>query len=260
MLVPLIQEIRDFLHDPDGDRWSDNRILYYIDKAQKDLVNKTRCLHSTINIGLRETIDLVTLPDDLLDVKRVSLNGCKIDLVSHDTLDSKEPDCSSCWEGKRGTPCYAIVDKTDRHRLRLHPIPDKGSDTLYQEISLGLFADLGDDKYGVITDNLTTHTELVGYGTTTDILLDDLVLEIHYDRKPKYIDSIDNTLEVDDIYTQAIKYYVCGQLLRSDKDSNSRSLGNEELKLYLIELKQLKKDSQSNFASGGVRLTTYRRF
>lgn len=59
-------------------------------------------------------------------------------------------------------------------------------------------------------------------------------LEVNYQVK-KVVEYPDNDDEIVDLLTndiEAIKLYVCGNLLRDDRDSHSRSLGNEELQYF----------------------------
>jgi hypothetical protein len=56
-------------------------------------------------------------------------------------------------------------------------------------------------------------------------------LKVNYNYVPNISDSTED-FPLDDKYVICIKHYVCGHLLRDDKDSHSHELGLEELTLY----------------------------
>lgn len=247
MLDSLILEIRDFLHDPDGDRWTDARLLYYINKAQQDLVNKTKCLSSSYTAGVFALEPFVILPDNILALEEVYYKGVLLPIVSNNTLSTE---CDTSWIKDVGIPSK-IVATTDRSKFRLYPLPIENSILEFNMAS----------DFGFVPDltNLPFNTPNYPLGVITRIRKIDTVLDIHYRHKARVISDISDVLDIDEAYEMAIKYYVCGNLLRSDKDSNSRSLGNEELGLYREELNQLKKETGLGFTLASDLTIPYRR-
>lgn len=85
------------------------------------------------------------------------------------------------------------------------------------------------------------------YGLTTGVTANENVMTIYYLRKPKPVTDIDSEIEIDDSFDKALKYYVVGMAFRDDLDTQNRSVGNEELKLYERELEQAYNDDASDF-------------
>ena len=48
----IIIRTRDTLADPEGDRWSDERLLRLIDEAQKDICRRAKLLRTKKNIPI----------------------------------------------------------------------------------------------------------------------------------------------------------------------------------------------------------------
>jgi len=257
MVKTLLEDIRVFLHDVDAIRWTDKSLIRLLDKAQKDLVFKTKALKAIYRVGLRDDRETVKLPSDIDRVTRVTLNGCKLNGKTHSEID--DITCGCGWETATGTPKYFILDKTNRNRLRLYPIPNGTTMIFYQETSLGLFSDIGVDKYGIIVD-IKGFSEVSTVGTTTDIVLSTLVLEVHYDKHPRTLINLKDKIEVDEMMKQALVHYVCGNALRADRDSNSRSLGAEELALYDLLVKELKKSVSNSYTDGTEYAIKLRKF
>ena len=105
--------------------------------------------------------------------------------------------------------------------------------------------------YGVLTslsqDGITIENFNSEYGVTTEVTETFDSLTVYYLRKPKTIASIDDELDIDDIYDSAIKYYIVGKALRDDMDTQNRTVGNEELKFYDRELAEAIKDDVMDF-------------
>ena len=265
-MIQLVSYIRDFLHDPDGDRWNNDRILYLINQANLDIAKRTNCLRGITAIPLNSGVAIYDLPKDLVAITRVSLNGCKLDLVTHDFLDSRT--CTSCWHSSKGTPRKVVFDKLDRHKIRFYPIPDDNSSyngeaiNQYGIIAVPTNGDGGDTPpYGVMAiASEEAQVSITNNGALSVVTMIDNVAEVHYVRKPVPIISFEDDTELDNTFHDAIKYYVCGHLLRSDADSESRSLGKEELMLYNQEIKQLKRDSSLHYTLGSDFQVEYKGF
>jgi hypothetical protein len=252
-MTSLVAYIRDFLHDEDGDRWSDDKLLYLINRAQLDLAKKARLLRKNYRAGTRLNTSTYTLPTDCYEVTRVDLNGCLLPFVSH--ADRDRCGCATCGSG---TPQYVLSDKHDSEELVICPAPATTNSVLYLPTNIyGLHTEDATTPFGVTLDIQAPAINTTIEGILRQITDDDLVLNVHYIALPKHIDSIHDTLEIDE--EDAIKYYVCGHALRSDRDSNSRSLGKEELMLYEQEVSRLRARSMKDFNNGSQVDIQYRR-
>jgi len=258
-MTDLILDIREFLHDPDKDRWTDSTILRQINKAQLDIAKKARVLKKHYQVGTRVNKSIYSMPADFYELTRVELNNCSLRFVSY--ADRDKCGCSSCG---KGIPKYVLIDKQVKEQIIICPAPATTDTVEYEATTLYGLHTINTDEgiYGVTTNLVSdievSDIEVIGYplGILREVLNEDLVLKIYYIALPKYLDSIHDELEIDEEI--AIKHYVCGHLLRSDKDSNSRSLGQEELMLYQGELTRIASQSSRNFTDGNHVQIKYR--
>ena len=104
-----------------------------------------------------------------------------------------------------------------------------------------------EDVYGVATD-IGYNGEMEDlYGVVTELTLDPDYLEIHYIKKPKFIESVNDELEIPDIWDIAIQHYVCAMAFRNDLDAQHRQMAAEEWQLYQLKLRKIKKDAARDF-------------
>lgn len=85
------------------------------------------------------------------------------------------------------------------------------------------------------------------YGVMVGITVSNKDLVVYYLKKPDTITSVLSSLEIDDVFDNAIKYYVTGKALRDDMDTQNRVVGNEELGFYERELKEALRDDMLDF-------------
>ena len=104
------------------------------------------------------------------------------------------------------------------------------------------------DDVGVLTDIQDEFGEdSFDFGILTEWYINDTWLTVYYLKNPSTITKIEDTLEIDDIFDSAIKYYVVGKALRDDMDTQNRQVGNEELAFYERELNEAIKDDYIDF-------------
>ncbi len=337
----ILTRVRDTLADPTGSRWDDARLLRLVDEAQKDICRRAKLLRTKQEIGIYNNQGTYILPDDMLLLDRVLLNGDLLPFKSHLELDR----ISDNWEEDTGFPTCVIYDKQSRQRLKLYPIPrELGADT-YTFSNEGYFEDIDYvlDNFGIITDvptgdslsqteGVTTEVDYIDYlfntcatgcdpytlldaninsdyglvttwttevketglhdedfgvvvgieglssnsdyGVLVGLSQDDILLEnfasgvygvcvnisetfdsmnVYYLRKPTDITSVDDTLDIDDCFDSAMKYYVTGKALRDDMDTQNRTVGNEELTFYDRELKEAISDDSNDFTRNNTQ-------
>lgn len=85
------------------------------------------------------------------------------------------------------------------------------------------------------------------FGILTSWTVSNSLLTIYYLKKPNTITDVTDELEIDDIFDNAIKYYVTGKALRDDMDTQNRIVGNEELNFYTRELQEAITDDFLDF-------------
>lgn len=107
------------------------------------------------------------------------------------------------------------------------------------------------DDFGFISgfdSELLNNIDFDGvFGITTSLESKDNIMEVYYLRKPNPITNLDSEIEIDDNLDKALKYYVTGMAFRDDLDTQNRSMGDSELKLYERELEQAYLDDSSDF-------------
>lgn len=171
----ILLRARDTLADPQGERWSDARLIRLLDEAQQDVAKHTKILKGETDIPMVEGQAIYTLPSDLWLLTRAAFNDCRIDFLSYAQLDERtraraieanhtyterrsygvDFDFSSyCWETDTGPEVQAIVfDRRNMDEIRVYPIPN---------------AAIATNSYTFITDNPEFEgAELLG--VTTDI-------------------------------------------------------------------------------------------
>lgn len=278
-IATLILRIRDSLSDHEADRWSNDRIIRLIDEAQTDIVIKAKLLRAKVEIPIIADISTYSLPSKATTLTRVITTSAapttdetqdrsKIPIVSHDQMDSLD----STWETRVGDGIERIVfDKLNKGQFKVYPIPSIG-DTVSAYVFTadeGVITDVTEDTvdaFGVTTDLTTTATLTTefssDFGVVTDMSSAITSILVYYLRRPTPITDyaeIDASqhLEISLEYDKAIKHYVVGMALRDDKDTQNRTMGNEELLLYVGELKIAAGDSGIDFTAAPQREAKY---
>lgn len=236
----LVDSIRDTLNDPDGDRWTNSRILRSINDATKDINLSTSILRGRGSFSILAGTHTYKLPDNVQLISKVLYKGEPVEFKSHSQMD----DIDSSWELHYGNVIkYIVYDKLNMSNLRVYPTPQIPSLDID---SFGIITDLGDisidSPFGVITDV---------YYPLYDIVL-------YYIYKPELVVGLNDDLPFNDLWDTAIKHYVCGFLLRDDKDTQNRLFGNEELKLFDRYLQEASRLSSLDYKEGSNYETKYR--
>ena len=219
--------IRSFLHDPlriaadgsiDYDRWSPAIILSYINLAISDIASKLD-INRVEEYLPYPTIDnpYVELPKGT--VRDITLDGCSVTGAS----DCKSTDGIKFSSDKKSFTLYPLGAPMDNLTL-------KSEDLAYGIFNFG---------YGAMID-LTAYSNSDSYSVdnpygasrfSSDINLFKHNLKAVYNRVPQ-VSNRDSDFPLEDKYALCVKEFVCGHLLRSDRDANSVELGMQELSLY----------------------------
>ena len=266
----ILLRARDSLADQQKQRWSDERLLRLLDEAQKDTVRRAKLLRQEQIVFTHPNQDTYDLPSDLMLLTRVLVEGKPLTFITREELDELEP----YWESKEGTPTHVVIDRDSRRVLRVYPKPSDFDelewDWQFTQIGPHLYTDAAFGEIvsveGMDVDTFGVVTEVEGmdvniYGVVSDMLEYGGKATIYYLRKPKEINSIQDELEIDDIFDSAIKYYIVGKALRDDQDTMNRAVGNEELQFYYRELREaLNDDSRDFIRAGSVYDIAYKGF
>lgn len=155
----ILARVRDTLADPRAERWSDDRLIRLIDEAQLDICMRAKLLRTKASLTVVDGIAEYQLPDDLIQLDRVTLDNKRIELIGFSALDTLKYD----WQEDRGQVTHCIFDKQLQGRIRLYPIPHMGSIPKYnfvagyqQDTSGGIISNFGEIGRGTILDESST--------------------------------------------------------------------------------------------------------
>ena len=151
----ILARVRDTLADPRAERWSDEKLLRLIDEAQLDICMRAKLLRTKVSLTVVDGVAEYKLPDDLIQLDRVTLDNKRIELIGFSALDNLKYD----WEEDRGQVTHCIFDKQLQGRIRLYPIPHMGTIPEYnfeagyqQDTSGGIVSNFGEIGRGTILD------------------------------------------------------------------------------------------------------------
>lgn len=163
----ILLRVRDTLADPNGERWSNERLIRLLDEAQKDICRRAKLLRAKTQFIVFDGQEYYQMPDDFLLLDKVYINNQPIPLVGHTDLDAQWDK----WDTLKGRVSGVIYDKQRRGKIRLFPIPDYANGDRFKVVpsynsyyygkvrgSYGVVANISDagqftnDVYGVTTD------------------------------------------------------------------------------------------------------------
>ena len=150
-IADILRKARYRLADPDGDRWTDERLIQLVDEGQRDIAHQTRILKGETTLEMVVNQAIYALPDDVFMITRASYNGCQIEFATYDKMDElalvevssdyrhysdreRRHGYSSdynyrrvCWETATGAAVtHIIYDRRNLSEIRVYPIPDEG--------------------------------------------------------------------------------------------------------------------------------------
>lgn len=271
-IATLMLRVRDSLSDPNATRWSNDRLLRLMDEGQKVIARKAKLLRSRAEIAVISEIATYSLPLEASLLTRVLASDAtpaststtvarqSIRLKSHQQMDEIDPD----WESRTGSSIeYIVFDKLSPQQFKVYPIPvdnDEVSEHVFTS-DLGVLTDsTGDtvDPYGVVTDLTTTDILATTFtshlGVVTDMTSAITSLVVYYLHRPPTLDDytkidVEQVLTIPEDWDNALKHYMVGMALRDDKDTQNRTIGNEELGFFTAELMEAMGDSSTDFTS-----------
>lgn len=190
-ITDIIKRARDPLADPDGQRWSDDRLLRLVSEAQQDIAKQTQMLKAQSTISLLPGRRTYTLPSNVWIITRASVDGNVLDLVTHEQLDFKARQTATSnyteteygntigdfddfrdvsWETDTSSNIEALIyDKRNLQEISVYPIPNDEISTnsyLFEAEDGVDFA--GGELYGVTT-GITDYTATSDFGVVTDL-------------------------------------------------------------------------------------------
>ena len=261
----ILVKVRDTLNDKDADRWSNQVLLRLLYDACCDVAKEANVLRKILPIQIRKGRFIYKLPEDLLIIKAIVYGGKELPIKSTEWLAQQ----TETWRKSttKNQITHIVYDKLDSLQIQVFPRPLDakeayadldptiyGTDTGIEDYSLD-----GSNDFGVISNILDSNTiDDVDspFGIITDMNESDF-MSVIYVRRPKAIDSVNDSLEFAPLCDSAFKYYVAGMALRNDLDVQNRQMASEELDLYQRELNDIRNISSQDKVTVQHHQSTY---
>lgn len=110
--------------DPSNKLFTTTQVQAKIQEGQERFVLDTRVLTDNTTGSIVSGTSEYALPSDVLDIKRLAVNGIELERISKFQLDLEN---SGDWSTTAGTPKRFYVDlDPNNQKYRLHPIPQDG--------------------------------------------------------------------------------------------------------------------------------------
>jgi len=248
--MPLrLQEIliraRDTLSDPNAERWTEPRLIRLADDAQKSIAVFAGLLRKKAEVSLVVSQTEYILPVDAHRITRVTNEfNQAVQLMSHDYADRR---FGANWEQHIGSPVKAIIfDKLKGGHFKVYPKPVA---TAVQQVGTP-----PNQVHGILVSGVVTGSGVSSpFGVATGFeTLAATFLTVDYLANPVTLVAATDTLEFNEVFDRAMKFYITGMALRDDKDVQNRQIGNEELTLYQAELRQAINDGMLDSTAAGT--------
>ncbi len=294
----IIARARDTLADPNGERWSDDRLLRIVSEGHQDIAKHTQMLKAQIDLSLLPGQRTYELPSDLWVITRASFADCVIEMVTHEqmdalarknvtsqryesefSLDDHDSFDEVCWETATSSVIEAIVyDKRNLQEIVVYPIPDENiADNSYtfeaEDVDF-----VGGELYGVVTDIDEKYTFNSPYGVVTELYEPSIkvenfnspfgvvtginesksVVRIWYIAMPAELETLDDELLTPAMWDTALKFYLIGHAFDDDYDTRFAEKSAKALALYDRELKVSNKFERQNNVRSSQRRTIHR--
>lgn len=214
----ILLKVRDVLADHAGTRWPNATLLRHLTSGVNDFLLRSKVTKTIGIIALEKNIGLYNISAFSQSIDRVQYLDRSLEIKTSKEMDIIDP----TWESTLGLePVYIIFDKLPQGSFRIYPKTEE----------LGLDTSHYNSLYGAIID-ITVDESLLRPITLTNIAINtNKYLTITYIKKQGSIEE-DTILDLDDMYDDALVYFVSGMALRNDADAQNRAFGAEQLKLY----------------------------
>lgn len=172
-IATIFKGARIYLADAEGARWTDSVLLYFLNEALLDIVEKAQLLVGEHLIELKPGVATFELPDDFIKLKRVEFEEKELPVSSFRELDNFNANQSKLsvpedWATKQGKPLLLIPDLDTHNTFRIYPIPNV-EDVFDVNINARI------EGYGVVSNNLGVVDQIGGalssdFGAATEIV------------------------------------------------------------------------------------------
>lgn len=269
----ILKRARDTLADPNGERWSDSRLVRLVSEAQQDIAKQTQMLKAQFDIQLQANERTYDLPEDCWIITRAAYNCGVIQLVTHEQMDAlahksvirnhRQSDFTQdygshhdlCWELTTGNRIEAMIyDKRNLNEISLYPIPDE---SMVTEYGPGVTDTVDGEQTG---SGVLTELDLSPFNSDYGVLssIANGIVRVWYIKVPEEVFTVDSNLVIPSMWDTAIKHYVVGNAFDDDYDSRFAEKSQKALAMYDRELGISKEFERKNNVRSGHRTVMYR--
>ena len=232
----ILISVRDVLADHKKQRWSDDVLIRLFNEGLLNFILQARTLKLKTYIELENNTAMYNLSDQVISIDRIQYLEKVLESKTEEDMDKLD----ISWQTKTGTePKYVIFDNMQKGVFRIFPrLDNSGLNNIEQNQLYGILIDLevNDDLYLIPSINNAAYSGKK-------------FLIVYYIGKPKIVtfDTLDEDVDIDSLYDQAIVAYISGQALRFDADTLNRNFGAEQLSIYKSYVEQAKvKEAEAN--------------
>tara|TARA_B110000211_G_scaffold234725_1_gene305884 strand:+ start:1148 stop:1882 length:735 start_codon:yes stop_codon:yes gene_type:complete len=233
MLASFILDASRFiLSDQLKTRWSDARLIQLLNDGLKDVSMQTDFFVSEVLLTLLNNVTTYDISDRAVRISRIQYLEDNLPFISRTGMDR----IHSNWETATGTvPTKIIYTEQSVGKFTVYPIvANSQNDNIVQTT-----------QYGIITD--------ISYSDTQPIIATTGVtagyLRVFYSKKHIDITAITDTIDMNEFIVEPLSHFVAGKALRDNMDTQSRSVGQEELLNYQRLILSLNDARVSNFTN-----------
>lgn len=228
----LITQARESLADLNGSRWSDARLLSLLFDGLTILSLDTILCMEDKYIELVQDLERYDLSERAVRFVRIEHKDFPLTIGTHEELDK----LNKRWRTENGTQLkYALTDKFRPGIFMLYPkVPDLTRTLVVNE----------GGPYGIITDLSYTDYQLEALPGTGEMGTPENKdwLRVYYTLKFDK-PTLDTDLAIEDFVGVGLQHYIVARALRDNRDTQNRTVGNEEYALWneLIEKYKIEK-------------------
>lgn len=265
-LTDIITDVRAAVADPNGDRWSTERLLSLISRAQDTINKRLKLLRGVTSFMVVPYQYEYELPSDVWVILRASLNDQVLCLTTYDALDREYGD--TAWQVlESGEVTHLVYDLRNMDEIRVFPIPNLDTavnDYNFESGFYGVVTEINDyslsSDYGVVTGlydpSIQTENFIDTYGVITGLSDSSGQVFIWYIKNTTKVRTIDDELEIPTMWDTAITYFVISQCYDDDHDSRFAEKSAKNLALFEAEL--VNSQQQHNNVRSPKKTTIYK--
>ena len=232
----ILLQVRDVLADHKKQRWSDEVLIRLLNEGLLNFILQARTLKLKAYIELENNTAVYDLSKYAISIDRVQYLEKVLGSKTEEEMDKM----NISWQIKEGSePELIVFDNQKQGGFRIYPIITQNAlDNIEQNSLYGILIDIN------VIDDLF---KLPSFGNVS--YEGKKFIIVYYTGKPRIltIDSVDEDIDLDTLYDQAMISYISGQALRFDADTLNRQFGAEQLSIYKSYVEQAKvKEAEAN--------------